>query len=192
MPQWRKAQRRHQCHGDACTNVIAPGDRYLDEAVIHPTKTHRRYCQECAEPVWAWHNGRRYFRGRNDFPDRYQQRIASAEWKRLKRELINQRGNNCERCGQGGGLHLHHRTYARLGDELPEDVELLCHPCHMKADQERQQEGARARVRRRRGQCSSAAIPLWRRSSIKVTAFGKQACVIGSEGAETAALSAKD
>ena len=84
MPKWRKAQKQHQCQGDGCAKAIAYGERYLDRALRDPAHTHLRYCQECAEPVIAKANGYHFFRGRNDFPDRYHERISSAQWKSLK------------------------------------------------------------------------------------------------------------
>jgi hypothetical protein len=45
-------------------------------------------------------NGHHFFNGRSDFPDRYDQRISSAEWKSVKGKIIEQRGNRCERCGE--------------------------------------------------------------------------------------------
>jgi hypothetical protein len=83
-------------------------------------------------------NSYHFFRGRNDFPDRYEQRISSAEWKSLKSEIIEQRGNRCKRCREGStSLELHHVHYRSLGNEQPEDVELLCRECHTKADDSR-------------------------------------------------------
>jgi len=137
MPCWRKAQKSHQCHGDACTITISKGDKYLDQAVIRPKNNHRRYCQECAEDVWDAANSYHYFRGRNDWPNQYQRHIASAAWKRLRSDIIEERGNKCERCGRDGSLHLHHKTYKSLGNEQPDDVELLCNACHIEADRER-------------------------------------------------------
>lgn len=32
-------------------------------------------------------------------------------------------------CG-GKGSHVHHKTYARIGNEYDEDLELLCMFCH--------------------------------------------------------------
>src|SRR5262249_18432495 len=61
--------------------------------------------------------------------DRYQQRISSAQWKNLKREIIKQRGNRCEHCGQ--------ESASLEGSERPEDVELLCPECHTRADEAR-------------------------------------------------------
>jgi len=151
MPKWRTAQKQHQCQGDGCAKVIARGDRYLDRALREPTHSHLRYRQECAEPVIQRANGYRFLNGRNDFPDRYQQRISSAQWKSLKREIIEQRGNRCERCGQeSASLELHHKHYRSLGSEQPEDVELLCAECHTRAD------GARAAEF-----CQSDALTKW-------------------------------
>lgn len=45
------------------------------------------------------------------------------------------RGELCERCLEPQ-FSLHHKTYARLFAELPEDVELLCKPCHVLAHAE--------------------------------------------------------
>ncbi len=135
MPKRRKAQEQHQCQGDGCAKVIARGERYLDRALRHPTNSHLRYCRECAEPVIARANGYHFFNGRNDFPDRYRQSISSEQWKILKRKVIEQRGNRCQRCGQeGASLALHHLHYRSLGTEQPEDVELLCRECHTAAD----------------------------------------------------------
>ncbi len=143
MPVWRNAQKQHQCQGDGCNKVIAKGERYLDRALRDPPHSHLRYCQECAEPVVAraieYHmasNGDGVARviPRNDFPDRYQKRISSAEWKTLKRKVIEQRGNRCERCEkESASLELHHLHYESLGSERPEDVELLCAECHTEA-----------------------------------------------------------
>jgi hypothetical protein len=61
--------------------------------------------------------------------------IGSTEWKRFRCEVIKQRGNRCERCGHVGAyLELHHKHYHSLGNEQPEDVELLCPKCHKGAD----------------------------------------------------------
>jgi len=134
-PTWRKAQKQHQCQGDGCTKIIAPGERYLDRFLRHPTNSHLRYCQECAVLVIGpdgddYH----YLNGRNAFPDRYQQRMTSANWKTLKRKVIEQRDNRCERCEkESASLHLHHVHYRSLGSEQPEDVELLCPECHTEA-----------------------------------------------------------
>ena len=49
--------------------------------------------------------------------------------------LVEQRGDRCERCGKESvPLDLHHVHYRLLGNEQPEDVELLCRECHRGAD----------------------------------------------------------
>lgn len=138
IPEWRTAQKHYKCEGDDCATAIAPGERYLDRAVRHPTRHHLRYCQSCAEPILARANGYHYFDGRNDFPDRYQQHISSARWRELKNQILKLRGNRCQRCGhENASLDLHHLHYRSLGNEQPEDVELLCPECHVRADKER-------------------------------------------------------
>lgn len=141
-PAWRTARKQHQCQGDGCAKVIAHGERYLDRSLRDAANSHLRYCQDCAAPVLERANSYHFFNGRSDFPDRYQQRISSGEWKRLKREVIEQRGNRCERCtGAGVSLELHHVHYRSLGNERPQDVELLCADCHARADEARDSRG---------------------------------------------------
>ena len=107
-PKWRTARKQYQCQGDGCAKVIASGEQYLDRALNQPAHSHLRYCKECAEPVGEG-AADDHFLSRSDLPDRYAQRISSTEWKSLRREIIEQRGNRCEQCGhEGGSLVLHH------------------------------------------------------------------------------------
>lgn len=138
MPKWRIARKQHRCQGDGCDKVIAFGERYLDKSVRERANGHLRYCAECAEPVMAAATSYHFFNGRNEFPDRYQQRISSAQWKSFKNDVIEQRGNRCEHCAkESTSLALHHVHYRSLGSEKPEDVRLLCHECHLEADDAR-------------------------------------------------------
>lgn len=140
MPSWRTARKQHQCQGDGCVRVIASGERYLDRLVRDPENSHShlRYCQECAGPVLDRAKGFADGRNKSDFPDRYQQRISSAQWQSLKREIVAQRGSRCERCNsEGPSLDLHHLHYRSVGNEHPEDVVLLCRDCHAEADKTR-------------------------------------------------------
>lgn len=137
---WRKAMKQHACNGDGCSQMIERGEKYLDKAVRKPPNTHLRYCFTCADGILDRASRYHSLDGRNDFPDRYQERIASADWKSLKRELIDQRGHRCEHCARDDvSLALHHKHYRSLGQELPDDVELLCPACHDKADDARDQ-----------------------------------------------------
>jgi hypothetical protein len=61
--------------------------------------------------------------------------------------LVVTSDRRCERCGCRVPLHgrgavtVHHRTYARLGHERREDVELLCWGCHRRVDYWRHRSG---------------------------------------------------
>ena len=66
---------------------------------------------------------------------KYDRHIKSARWRNMRRDLMRWRGAKCERCGRAKvRLCLHHKTYARFGNETPTDVELLCCVCHKPAD----------------------------------------------------------
>jgi len=67
--------------------------------------------------------------------------LGSERWAAFRQEIIDERGYECERCGETEPpLHLHHLTYVRMGHEAPSDVELLCPDCHDEADEEREAE----------------------------------------------------
>ncbi len=54
----------------------------------------------------------------------------SPEWK-FKAEATKWfYGYKCALCNSGSNLHTHHRTYDRLGDEIPSDLVCLCSDCH--------------------------------------------------------------
>lgn len=66
---------------------------------------------------------------------KYLSYLKSPEWASMKLDLIQIRGQKCERCGTERAfryLQMHHLTYKRIYKELPEDLELLCAKCHMK------------------------------------------------------------
>lgn len=56
--------------------------------------------------------------------------MASDKWREYKRFVLAHRGNKCEVCSRAGEVFLHHRSYKNLGHEHPEDVVVLCGPCH--------------------------------------------------------------
>lgn len=76
----------------------------------------------------------------------YRKVLGSLRWRNLRKERLRQTMHRCERCGKTSGdssnLQLHHKTYDRLGAELPADIELLCKQCHARADAERVEEVA--------------------------------------------------
>ena len=70
-------------------------------------------------------------------PVDYQAYINSNAWKTKRYAYGITFGWKCQRCGiphpqDRNLLHLHHKTYARLGHERIEDVELICVDCHSK------------------------------------------------------------
>lgn len=64
--------------------------------------------------------------------------IKSPPWQRTAKKIKEMRGYVCKRCDYAGwDVEVHHLTYERLGHELLSDLEVLCKPCHEKADKER-------------------------------------------------------
>src|SRR6185503_10458564 len=69
----------------------------------------------------------------------YQARLHRADWKAKRIATFERDGWRCvrvvagQRCpngrANGTALHCNHRTYARFGHELPEDLETLCACC---------------------------------------------------------------
>jgi len=56
--------------------------------------------------------------------------IASARWKLTREAALRRDKRRCVRCGKPDKLQVHHKTYARLGDEPLDDLVTLCKPCH--------------------------------------------------------------
>lgn len=59
---------------------------------------------------------------------------------------MSRAGHKCERCEATKNLEVHHKHYETLFKEAPEDLEVLCIPCHARADELR-----RHRSRRKAG-----------------------------------------
>jgi hypothetical protein len=60
----------------------------------------------------------------------YHEYLQSEEWGIRRRFAIRHAGERCQLCYKRGHLHAHHRTYARIGQELPADLTVLCDDCH--------------------------------------------------------------
>lgn len=63
----------------------------------------------------------------------YEEYIKSQEWREKAEEAKAKAGNRCQVCNRSRAevqLDAHHRTYERLGNELPEDITVLCRDCH--------------------------------------------------------------
>jgi hypothetical protein len=66
---------------------------------------------------------------------RYRMYMASDGWSEspARWEALRSAGFRCRICNTPSSrlpLHAHHRTYARLGAELPDDLTALCELCH--------------------------------------------------------------
>lgn len=63
----------------------------------------------------------------------YYQYINSAEWREKANAAKKAAGYRCRVCNKHSRevtLDAHHRTYERLGHELPQDITVLCRDCH--------------------------------------------------------------
>ena len=64
----------------------------------------------------------------------YHTYIRSWQWRERRLAAMTAAGNKCQRCGAdywlGNQLEAHHLHYNSLGHERPEDVVVLCRPCH--------------------------------------------------------------
>jgi 5-methylcytosine-specific restriction endonuclease McrA len=58
--------------------------------------------------------------------------LKSPEWASTKRRAFAKHGYRCARCEATSKLHVHHKTYKRLGRERLSDLEILCSDCHEK------------------------------------------------------------
>jgi hypothetical protein len=79
----------------------------------------------------------------------YREYLESAAWRAKREEAIERAGGRCQLCNVAAPvLHVHHRTYERVGRELPGDLTVLCGPCHRRYHQPRV--APRSRGERRR------------------------------------------
>ena len=74
----------------------------------------------------------------------YDQYLETKHWQDVRDskfdEQAKEHGHNyCEKCGETPNkvtretaLHVHHKTYERLGAERLEELMIICRPCHEK------------------------------------------------------------
>ena len=75
------------------------------------------------------------------FEEEYQEYIQSAAWKRKRDHKIELIGGACEICHKSKWsvkLEVHHLTYDHFKNERMEELQVLCHACHMNADKKRE------------------------------------------------------
>jgi hypothetical protein len=63
-------------------------------------------------------------------PRNYREYIAGPYWRAKRIEVLAARGAQCERCFSDKQINVHHKSYVRLGKELPQDLLILCRNCH--------------------------------------------------------------
>jgi 5-methylcytosine-specific restriction endonuclease McrA len=78
---------------------------------------------------------------------KYNAYMRSEEWQRMREYIFELRDGICEFCGDPA-TEIHHRTYERLGRELPIDLQALCKECHIEADIERAVIGIKKRMKK--------------------------------------------
>ena len=62
----------------------------------------------------------------------YAEYLQSDAWRERRDAALERAGHRCQLCNSDAPLHVHHRTYDRLGAELPQDLTVLCEHCHQK------------------------------------------------------------
>ena len=61
----------------------------------------------------------------------YREYLETPDWRERRRRHLLSAGNACQVCNATGvELHVHHRTYERLGEERYQDLIVLCRQCH--------------------------------------------------------------
>jgi len=63
---------------------------------------------------------------------KYNDYLKTAHWKKIKKQIRKKYNNQCQICNSKNKLNVHHKTYERKGEELEEDLILLCQSCHKK------------------------------------------------------------
>jgi len=91
----------------------------------------REYAAHTAERAEKDRLDRERINQLRDLP--YAEYLKTDHWKGVS-DLARKRARyQCELCkGRKGKLHVHHKTYANLGDEQYGDLIVLCETCHRK------------------------------------------------------------
>jgi hypothetical protein len=63
-------------------------------------------------------------------PFDYQAYLRSEAWQEKRRAALQRAGYRCQLCSSDKHLHCHHRTYEHIGEELDDDLTMLCRRCH--------------------------------------------------------------
>lgn len=74
----------------------------------------------------------RQYLSTNEQPATYADYLRSEHWRDVRARACAAADYRCQLCYSRDHLEVHHRTYERLGHELPGDVTVLCSDCHGK------------------------------------------------------------
>lgn len=86
-------------------------------------------------PDWAMHSAfarkrlRRWWDRELWWPW-YTRYLASDLWQARRRFILSRAEHRCELCCARAATTIHHRTYARVGQEEPGDLVAVCDACH--------------------------------------------------------------
>ena len=58
--------------------------------------------------------------------------LQTRHWAITKAKSISNAHYACDKCGSQSGLHVHHVSYDRIGEEELDDLRVLCNSCHKK------------------------------------------------------------
>lgn len=61
---------------------------------------------------------------------RYDEHLRSGHWQALRQLVFTRCGGMCEGCGTNRAQHVHHLTYANMGDEFLWELVGICRDCH--------------------------------------------------------------
>jgi len=112
----RRARKKRKQTKIQCSGITNSGDRC--KRLI---RNNRQYCSQ--------------HKNQNPIPQplkpkEYKKYIDSSAWASKSKSVRKDFGDRCRLCNREGLIHSHHRTYERLGIELPEDLTPLCKDCH--------------------------------------------------------------
>ncbi|PKN71233.1 MAG: hypothetical protein CVU54_02085 [Deltaproteobacteria bacterium HGW-Deltaproteobacteria-12] len=77
---------------------------------------------------------------------KYREYIQSPTWEKKRKEALERVDHKCQKCGHtqwSRKLNVHHLTYERFMNELPEDLKVVCTICHKIEDEKRALETAK-------------------------------------------------
>jgi 5-methylcytosine-specific restriction endonuclease McrA len=62
--------------------------------------------------------------------DRYQEYLQTPQWKEKRDKVLKRDNHTCQGCLVNRAYTVHHKTYDRVGREMPFDLESICFECH--------------------------------------------------------------